>query len=85
MNLHQYLLRNKAMRKILRDDLEMGRSDFSESENGRRTLNPTRCVRIERLTAGAVRRQDLRPDDYWKIWPELLTAEDSPAQKEVAA
>ncbi|WP_082366665.1 transcriptional regulator [Paenacidovorax caeni] len=29
------------------------------------------CVAIERATAGAVTRCDLRPDDWEKIWPEL--------------
>lgn len=29
------------------------------------------CASIERLTAGAVTRQELRPDDYWLIWPDL--------------
>ncbi|MEJ3621069.1 transcriptional regulator [Brachymonas wangyanguii] len=29
------------------------------------------AVSIERATSGAVTRQDLRPDDYWRIWPDL--------------
>lgn len=29
------------------------------------------CVAIERATQGAVTRQDLRPDDWQKIWPEI--------------
>lgn len=29
------------------------------------------CVAIERATKRAVTRQDLRPDDYWLIWPDL--------------
>lgn len=29
------------------------------------------CVAIERATAGAVTRADLRPDDYWLYWPDL--------------
>jgi DNA-binding transcriptional regulator YdaS (Cro superfamily) len=32
---------------------------------------PVRCVQIERYTAGRVARPDLRPDDWWQIWPEL--------------
>lgn len=34
------------------------------------------CVLIERSTAGAVTRRDLRPDDWHEIWPEL--ASDTP-------
>jgi len=30
---------------------------------------------IERATDGAVRRQDLRPDDWHLIWPELAEQE----------
>lgn len=29
------------------------------------------CVAIERATAGAVTRRDLRPNDWHLIWPEL--------------
>lgn len=36
------------------------------------------AVRIEQRTAGAVTRQDLRPDDWRDIWPEL--AEPEPKQ-----
>lgn len=34
-------------------------------------LAPIVCVAIERESAGAVTRKDLRPDDWRKIWPEL--------------
>lgn len=39
------------------------------------------CPAIERATDGAVTRRDLRPDDWWLIWPELVTA-DFPIQKQ---
>jgi len=29
------------------------------------------CLAIERATEGKVTRQELRPDDYWLIWPDL--------------
>lgn len=37
------------------------------------------AVDIERISAGAVRRWDLRPDDWHRIWPELIGAEGAPA------
>ncbi len=37
----------------------------------RRPVPPKQCVRIEQLTAGAVTRRDLRPEDWRDIWPEL--------------
>lgn len=33
------------------------------------------CPAIERATDGTVTRRDLRPDDWHRIWPELVTAE----------
>jgi DNA-binding transcriptional regulator YdaS (Cro superfamily) len=33
-----------------------------------------RCPEIERLTGGRVLRQQLRPEDWPRIWPELDTA-----------
>jgi len=30
-----------------------------------------RCVSISQATKGAVTLQDLRPNDWQKIWPEL--------------
>lgn len=44
----------------------------------RQRIRPETCAAIERATAGAVTRQDLRPDDWRDIWPEL--AESEPKQ-----
>lgn len=35
------------------------------------------AVELERETGGQVTRRDLRPLDWWRIWPELIT-EDFP-------
>lgn len=40
-----------------------------------RLPSPANCTAIEKATAGAVTRRDLRPDDWHRIWPELITAE----------
>ena len=34
-----------------------------------------RCPAIEFATGGAVTRRNLRPNDWWLIWPELVTEE----------
>lgn len=34
---------------------------------------------IERATGGAVMRWDMRPGDWWRIWPELIDRPDAPA------
>jgi DNA-binding transcriptional regulator YdaS (Cro superfamily) len=38
------------------------------------------CAAIELLTG--VKRWDLRPDDWHRIWPELIGAEGAPATPE---
>jgi DNA-binding transcriptional regulator YdaS (Cro superfamily) len=37
----------------------------------KRPVPVLRCVSISQATNGAVTLQDLRPDDWQKIWPEL--------------
>ena len=39
--------------------------------NGKRPVPIPQCVDIERATGNAVTRQVLRPDDFWKVWPDL--------------
>ena len=29
------------------------------------------CYELQLLTGGKITRQELRPDDCWKIWPDL--------------
>lgn len=41
-------------------------------------IPPEHCVSIEQATAGAVMRWDLRPDDWMRIWPELIGQSGSP-------
>lgn len=50
-------------------------SDISSWLSGRRKPSVPRCLAIERATAGAVTRRDLRPDDWQLIWPELAQPE----------
>lgn len=49
-----------------------------------RAPSPENCVAIEQATAGAVSRRELRPDDWHRIWPELVTPEH-PAPEQAAA
>ena len=49
--------------------------------NGRQP-SPENCVAIEQATAGDVTRQDLRPDDWHLIWPELAKPKRKPAKVE---
>ena len=42
------------------------------------------CAAIEQATDRVVMRWDLRPDDWWKIWPELIGKKGAPAVPEQA-
>lgn len=67
-----------AERKQLADLLGIAEQYLYQILSGRRTPDPVLAVRIEQATAGAVRRQDLRPNDWRDIWPELKDAEGAP-------
>ena len=41
--------------------------------SGKKQPEPITAVLIERVSEGAVTRQELRPHDYWLIWPDLTT------------
>jgi DNA-binding transcriptional regulator YdaS (Cro superfamily) len=46
--------------------------------NGYKPCAPTLAVSIEQDTNRAVMRWDLRPEDWHRIWPELIGAEGAP-------
>lgn len=51
--------------------MNVPRMTVSEWATGKRAVPIIRCVEIEELTGGAVTRKQLRPDDWWQIWPDL--------------
>ncbi|WP_225589299.1 hypothetical protein [Achromobacter sp. ACM03] len=48
---------------------------------GRRP-SPTNCVGLELASGWKMRRQDLRPEDWQEIWPELVGQTYSPERKD---
>lgn len=58
-------------------------SQLAARQNGREP-SPELCVVIERETLGKVARWDLRPADWHRIWPELITAPGAPAVAQAA-
>lgn len=52
---------------------------------GIRPVPIERCVPIEVATARAVRRWNLRPNDWADIWPELIGTEGAPPVPEQEA
>lgn len=57
---------------------------ISEWVRGDRPVPIERCTAIEQATDRAVMRWDLRPDDWHRIWPELIGIEGAPALPEPA-
>ncbi|MBO7411148.1 MAG: helix-turn-helix domain-containing protein [Ottowia sp.] len=43
-----------------------------------RKPSPRNCVAIERATGGLVTRQELRPDDWREVWPEIAEQKPPP-------
>jgi DNA-binding transcriptional regulator YdaS (Cro superfamily) len=40
---------------------------------GRKAMSPEQAVRLEMDSGRLVTRRHLRPNDWWLIWPELVT------------
>lgn len=58
-------------------------SQLAANQDGR-VAGAELAVIIERESESAVRRWDLRPEDWWKIWPELVGVEGAPAVSQKA-
>ena len=46
--------------------------------DGKRSVPVDKIAEIERVTGSSVKRWDFRPDDWHRIWPELIGAEGAP-------
>lgn len=72
MNLKTYITTQKrGSATQLADMLGVSISFLSQLASGTAAISPTRCVEIEQATGGLVTRQELRPNDWSCIWPEL--------------
>lgn len=45
---------------------------------GRKDMRTNEAVRVERESNGRLRRWDLRRNDWWEHWPELVGADGAP-------
>lgn len=75
MNLADYLDRADVSQSRLAKQLGVSAGLIYQWRSGRRPISAKQCTAIERATAGAVTRQELRPDDWQEIWPELICAD----------
>jgi len=74
MDLKTYIAREHGSGSALAARLGVSPSYLSQMANGRSPISPERCVDIWRATNGQVTRPELRPDDWQRIWPELVPA-----------
>ena len=88
MNLSEYLSMDGALTVAELRQAVGARSDAQvrQWQHGYagRLPSPANCLAIERATNGAVTRQDLRPADFWLIWPDLPAPSEKAAEKEGA-
>lgn len=83
MNPTQRAVQHLGSQALLAEKLGIKQPTVSEWARGDRPIPIERCVDIERATDGAVTRRELRPEDWHRIWPELITP-DHPAPSRAA-
>lgn len=75
MTLSDYLKAERGRTNTLAALLGVSGSLVTQWANGNKGVSAERAVEIERATAGTVTRRDLRPADWFKVWPELVDSE----------
>ena len=83
MNAMERAIKKVGSQAALAERLGVRQPTISEWSRGERPVPIERCVEIEFACEGDVTRRDLRPLDWWRIWPELVTA-DFPIPAEAA-
>ena len=71
MDIKTYIQENPGAATKLAAFLGIPLTYLSQMASGGRAVSPVRAVAIEKATNGVVTRQDLRPNDWDAIWPEL--------------
>lgn len=81
MNLSQYLMQERGRQASLARAIGAHAPDISRWAEGKRPIPVIHAAAIESATGGLVTRQEMFPNDWARIWPELIESciEDSPA------
>lgn len=69
--LSQWIRAERGRQSALAAHLGLRAPTVAEWVSGERPVPVVYALRIEVFTGGAVTRQDLRPADWQRIWPEL--------------
>jgi DNA-binding transcriptional regulator YdaS (Cro superfamily) len=80
MNLAQYLTQERGRQAALAKAIGAHAPDVSRWADGTRPVPVVHGAAIEAATGGLVTRQELFPDDWHRIWPELATQPESQPQ-----
>lgn len=71
MQLKAYIQSTRGNATALAEALGIPLTYLSQMSSGDRAVTPQRASEIELHTQKAVTRQEMRPDDWQAIWPEL--------------
>lgn len=74
MNLTQYLVQERGRQASLARAIGAHAPDISRWADGTRPIPIIHAAAIESATGGLVTRQEMFPDDWARIWPELAAA-----------
>ena len=74
MNLKEYIEAKRGNATALSEKIGVSLSYLSQLSVEGAQISPIRAVEIEQATDRLVTRQELRPDDWQRIWPELAIA-----------
>jgi len=75
MELSKYL--EKTSQTIFAEALGVSQGAVWQWASGKTPPSPEKALAIERATDGKVTRQELRPTDFWRIWPDLTHPTES--------
>lgn len=79
MKLSEYVGRRRGLLASVAQRADIAPAFLSQIAGGVRGAPAERCADIERACDQHVRRWDLRPNDWHRIWPELIGADGAPA------
>lgn len=72
MDLKNYLIESDTKKAEFARAINVSAALLHQWIKGIRPVASQHCPAIEKQTGGKVTRKELRPDDWHKIWPELV-------------
>lgn len=82
MNLAQYLMQERGRQAALAKAIGAHAPDVSRWADGTRPIPVAHGAAIEAATGGLVTRREMFPDDWPRIWPELVDSTQPESQSQ---